>query len=563
MAKKLSDIDLRKEVAAEGTLGGERLTPEQRKQAFKIGKNNPTRLKSFLEELKEKKTGKSTGTANIQPTKAFLGGSGSTVKDPEPPTEEKEDPINNDAVRESLKKTFEKLRDILKLKRKNSRLRNNLNKRGAKPGDTARKRLGLGTIGKVAKAIVPVNMLGALGDLIGLAVLNWLGNPKNKQAVQNLVKIFTGIIKFLSWFITGTINNLFGGFNQLISGGSIAEKLVGFVKMFAGLVGLRWLMNPFQIVKDIIWGFNRLKKWPEILTKLFKGGSRKSIDAVFQKHNSLLRTSLTRTLKRTFLRIFGTFGKRILRTFVKPIVSKVSGIPFIGPIIAFLINWLVFKEPPGRAAFKAVGAGLGMFLAGTAGSVIPVLGTWVGAALGGIAGDWIGGAFYDLLFGGGDGKPGIMAGLTNAAGSLISWAWKIVKSIGSALLNAPVAIAKGVVNVGKNIIGGAKKAAGWVGNKAKGAWNWMTGGGKKDTYTEPEVKTMIASAVSETSQVSRMSTDHEIEKKVKERRIKTRATLVAIQNRRVNSINISGSPDRTQNDDLNTSISDTLVLSRI
>ena len=205
-----------------------------------------------------------------------------------------------------------------------------------------------------------------------------------------------------------------------------------------------------------------------------------------------------------------------------------------------------------------------MFLAGTAGSVIPVLGTWVGAALGGIAGDWIGGAFYDLLFGGGDGKPGIMAGLTNAAGSLISWAWKIVKGIGSALLNAPVAIAKGVVNAGKAVIGGAKNAAGWVGNKAKGAWNWMTGGGKKkDTYTEPEVKTMIASAVSETSQVSRMSTDHEIEKKVKERRIKTRATLVAVQNRRVNTINVSGSPDRTQNDDLNTSISDTLVLSRI
>ena len=563
MAKKLSDIDLRKEVAAEGTLGGERLTPEQRKQAFKIGKNNPTRLKSFLEELKEKKTGKSTGTANVQPTKAFLGGSGSTVKDPEPPTEEKEDPINNDAVRESLKKTFEKLRDILKLKRKNSRLRNNLNKRGAKPGDTARKRLGLGTIGKVAKAIVPVNILGALGDLIGLAVLNWLGDPKNKRVVQKLVSIFTGIIRFLSWFITGTISNLMGGFNQLISGGSIAEKLVGIVRMFAGIVGLKWLLRPGTIIKDILWGFNRLKKWPEILTKLFKGGSRKSIDAVFQKHNSLFRTSLTRTFKRAFLRIFGTFGKKILRSFVKPIVSKVSAIPFIGPIIAFLVNWIVFKEPPGRAAFKAVGAGLGMFLAGTAGSVIPVLGTWVGAALGGIAGDWIGGAFYDLLFGGGDGKPGIMAGLTNAAGSLISWAWKIVKGIGSAILNAPVAIAKGVVNVGKNIVGGAKNAAGWVGNKAKGAWNWMTGGGKKDTYTEPQVKTMIASAVSETSQVSQMSTDFEIEKKVKERGIKTRATLVAIQNRRVNTINVSGSPDRTQNDDLNNSISDTLVLHRI
>ncbi len=562
MAKKLSDIDLKNRTKAEKlyALSQDPTTTDgERESAWR--KANKPPFKSFLKDIIDKKNEASGGTANVQPTKGLLGG---IVKDPEPPTEEKEDPINNDAVRESLKKTFEKLRDILKLKRKNSRLRNNINKREAKPGDTARKRLGLGTIGKVAKAIVPVNMLGALGDLIGLAVLNWLGNPKNKQAVQNLVKIFTGIIKFLSWFITGTINNLFGGFNQLISGGSIAEKLVGFVKMFAGLVGLKWLLRPGTILKDILWGFNRLKKWPEILAKLFKGGSRKSIDAVFQKHNSLLRTSLTRTLKRTFLRIFGTFGKRILRTFVKPIVSKVSGIPFIGPIIAFLVNWIVFKEPPGRAAFKAVGAGLGMFLAGTAGSVIPVLGTWVGAALGGIAGDWIGGAFYDLLFGGGDGKPGVMAGLTNAAGSLISWAWKIVKGIGSALLNAPVAIAKGVVNAGKAVIGGAKKAAGWVGNKAKGAWNWLTGGGKKkDTYTEPEVKTMIASAVSETSQVSQMSTDFEIEKKVKERRIKTRATMVAIQNRRVNTINVSGSPDRTQNDDLNTSISDTLVLSRI
>ena len=413
--------------------------------------------------------------------------------------------------------------------------------------------------------------MGALGDLIGLAVLNWLGDPRNKQQVQMLVKIFTGIIKFLSWFITGTISNLMGGFNQLISGGSIAEKLVGLVKMFAGLVGLKWLLRPGTILKDILWGFNRLKKWPEILAKLFKGGSRKSIDAVFQKHNSLLRTSLTRTFKRTFLRIFGTFGKKILRSFVKPIVSKVSAIPFIGPIIAFLVNWLVFKQPPGRAAFKAVGSGFGMFLAGAAGSVIPVLGTWVGAALGGIVGDWIGGAFYDLLFGGGDGEPGIVAGLTNAAGSLISWAWKIVKGIGSAILNAPVAIAKGVINAGKNIVGGAKKAAGWVGNKAKGAWNWMTGGGKKDTntdlgggeeniYTEPEVKTMITNAVSETSQVSQMSKDFEIQKKVNERRIKTRATMVAIQNKQVAKINVSGSPDR---DDLNTSISDLLVLSRI
>ena len=542
MAKKLSDIDLGRKRKAQSMYElsqDARATAGEREAASKM-LQKPA-FKSFLKDILDKKNEKSTGTANVQPTKGLLGG---IVKDPEPPTEEKEDPINNDAVRESLKKTFERLRDILRLKRKNIRLRNNLNRKGDKPGDTpVRRRLGLGRIGRAAKAIVPVNILGVLGDLIGLAVLNWLGDPRNKKQVQMLVKIFTGIIKFLSWYITAVINNLLGGFNQVIAGSSFAEKLVGIVRMFSGIVGLKWLLRPGTLIKDIIWGFNRLKKWPAIIKQLFKGGSRKSIDAIFQKHNSLFRTSLTRTFKRAFLRIFGTFGKKILRSFVRPIVNKVSGIPLIGPIISFLINWLVFKESPGRSVFKAAGAGIGMWTVGALASFIPipVLSTWVGAALGGVVGDWIGGAVYDLFFGGGGKSEPIKASEDNEAGNI----WDVIKKLALGIFD------------------GAKKAVGWVGKKAKGAWNWMFGGGEKDTYTETEVKTMIANSVSHTSQVSQMSKDFEIEKKVRERRIKTRATLVAIQNRRVNTINVSGSPDRTQNDDLNTSISDTLVLSRI
>ena len=537
MAKKLSDIDLKNRTKAEMiyALSQDPTTTDgERENAWK--KVNKPPFKSFLQDIIDKKNQASGGTANIQPTKGLLGG---TVKDPEP-AQEKEDPINNDAVRESLKKTFEKLRDILRLKRKNTRLRNNLNRRGDKPGDTpAGRRLGLGRIGRAAKAIVPVNILGVLGDLIGLAVLNWLGDPRNKKQVQMLVKIFTGIIKFLSWYISGVVNNLLGGFNQIIAGSSIAEKLVGIVKMFAGIVGLKWLMNPFSIIKDLTWGFNRLKKWPAIIKELFKGGNRKSIDAIFQKHNSLFRTSLTRTFRRAFLKIFGTFGKKILRSFVRPIVNKVSGIPLIGPLISFLINWLIFKESPGRSVFKAAGAGIGMWTVGALASFIPipVLSTWVGAALGGVVGDWIGGAVYDLFFGGGGKSQPIKASEDNEAGNI----WDVIKKLALGIFD------------------GAKKAVGWVGKKAKGAWNWMFGGGEKDTYTEPEVKTMIASSVSNTSQVAQMSKDFEIEKKVRERRIKTRATLVAVQNKKVNAINISGSPT-----DLNNStISDLLVLSRI
>ena len=99
MAKKLSDIDLGRKRKAQsmyelsqdaGATAGEREAASKmlQKPAFK----------SFLKDILDKKNEKSTGTANVQPTKGLLGG---IVKDPEPPTEEKEDPINNDAVRES------------------------------------------------------------------------------------------------------------------------------------------------------------------------------------------------------------------------------------------------------------------------------------------------------------------------------------------------------------------------------------------------------------------------------------------------------------------------------
>ena len=60
-------------------------------------------FKSFFQDIIDKKNKASGGTANVQPTKGLLGGTG-TVKDPEP-AQEKQDPINNDAVRESLNQT--------------------------------------------------------------------------------------------------------------------------------------------------------------------------------------------------------------------------------------------------------------------------------------------------------------------------------------------------------------------------------------------------------------------------------------------------------------------------
>ena len=549
MPKKLSDIDLknkRKAQAAYNLSQDDGATDGEREAASSLLKKPP--FKSFLQEILDKKNEKSTGTANVQPTSSGI------VPGKSP---EKGEDINQGPIKDELKKISIVASKIVTIKFKNARLESKLNKAKQKKSGVSPIKKALGGVGKVvgAAAKFPVNVLGALGDLIGFAILNWMGDPKNREAVKRLVQIFKGIIKFLSWFVVGTINNLFGGFAQIIGGRSWIAKLVGVFNAFAGIVGLKWLMAPWTIVQDIIWGFNRLKKWPSILKQLFKGGSRKSIDAIFQKHNSLFRTSLTRTFKRVFLRIFGKGATKILKAFVKPILSKVSGIPLIGPILAFAVNWGVFKEPPGRAAFKAAGSGIGMFLAGAVGSMIPFFGTWVGAALGGLVGDWLGGGIYDLFFGGGDGKPGIVAGLTNSAGSLIDWAWKLIKG-------GVKAIGDAVVNAGKAVVGGVKKAAGWVGNTAKGAWNWVTSpfGGKKDKpETNIQPLTSDAAVVSNSSIVSDMSKTYTMDKKINERRKNTKATFVNLNKKEVTSIKLSVPGDNLNN----SGIADNRILERI
>ena len=539
----LSDIKL--DTGTPDGLDERDMSNEEKIKLFKLQRDKGDRkqLNSFLKALVDKRN---SG-----------GGVGSALA-------KRDEKPKQDPVKDELKKISIVASKIVTIKFNNSRLESKLNKAKQKKSGVSPIKKALGGVGKVvgAAAKFPVNVLGALGDLIGFAILNWMGDPKNREAVKRLVQIFKGIIKFLSWFVVGTINNLFGGFAQIIGGRSWIAKLVGVFNAFAGIVGLKWLMAPWTIVQDIIWGFNRLKKWPSILKQLFKGGSRKSIDAIFQKHNSLFRTSLTRTFKRVFLRIFGKGATKILKAFVKPVISKVSGIPLIGPILAFAVNWGVFKEPPGRAAFKAAGSGIGMFLAGAVGSMIPFFGTWVGAALGGLVGDWLGGGIYDLFFGGGDGKPGIVAGLTNSAGSLIDWAWKLIKG-------GVKAIGDAVVNAGKAVVGGVKKAAGWVGNTAKGAWNWVTSpfGGKKksETNTETNTETNIqpltsdAAVVSNSSIVSDMSKTYTMDKKINERRKNTKATFVNLNKKEVTSIKLSVPGDNLNN----SGIADNRILERI
>ena len=88
-------------------------------------------------------------------------------------------------------------------------------------------------------------------------------------------------------------------------------------------------------------------------------------------------------------------ARSLAKRFISPFVRR---IPILGGLIDFALNYFIFKEPVGRAAFAAIGATIFGALGATAGSVIPVAGNFIGGALGGIAGDIAGKWLYDTFF---------------------------------------------------------------------------------------------------------------------------------------------------------------------
>jgi hypothetical protein len=98
-------------------------------------------------------------------------------------------------------------------------------------------------------------------------------------------------------------------------------------------------------------------------------------------------------------------GNKALLSSVKPFTKR---LPVIGALLDFGLS-VALGEPVGRAAFKAIGAGLLGSIGAALGGPFAIL---TGIA-GGMAGDWAGGALYDLFFGG---KKSSNRGVAKAAG---------------------------------------------------------------------------------------------------------------------------------------------------
>jgi flagellum-specific peptidoglycan hydrolase FlgJ len=107
---------------------------------------------------------------------------------------------------------------------------------------------------------------------------------------------------------------------------------------------------------------------------------------------SAQRSGLTKVARGAVAKTLGRSGSKqalkLTKRFISPLVKR---IPIIGAFIDFALNYFVFKEPLGRAAFKAIGTAL-VGVIGTA------LGGPIGAVIGSLLGDWAGGAVYDSFF---------------------------------------------------------------------------------------------------------------------------------------------------------------------
>jgi len=103
---------------------------------------------------------------------------------------------------------------------------------------------------------------------------------------------------------------------------------------------------------------------------------------------SLQRSGLEKASRKAAVGVLGKGGTKAVLKFAKPFLKR---LPLIGGLIDFGLS-VALGEPPGRAAFKAIGA-----------TVLGAIGTGfggpIGAIIGGFAGDWVGGKLYDIFFG--------------------------------------------------------------------------------------------------------------------------------------------------------------------
>ena len=341
------------------------------------------------------------------------------------------------------------------------------------------------------KKLIPKKIPGlSFFDSIKKFVSGWIFGfvaIKLIPLLPKLIPIVLGLGKIVNFFINVGGKFLNGFISFIDFGVKAGEATFGFLKnmggedfaksfaKFGGLLGtvldLMLLIGGMTLVERLTGGDDGGG-----LFDLFGKKSTKTTakTATRTATRSVGRSAVTKLGRNALVKTLGKSGSKqflkLTKNFVSPIVKN---IPLIGALTDFALNVFVFGESPGKAAFKAIGAGLGIWALGALGSIVPGLGTFIGATIGGIAGDALGGLIYDMVFDDKTpkkreevkkseqedkgalgsavtgGTSGVLQAVRKSSGSAIKRTGKLAKTTGKTLSQRATKIA---TNVGKKRI---------------------------------------------------------------------------------------------------------------
>ena len=260
---------------------------------------------------------------------------------------------------------------------------------------------------------------------------DWLNRLVMGMALMALVKLapllepmlpwieafVTGAMKIAEWVFKGTVTLIHWAYKAYDGLRGFVKNIFGEegVKKFDTLMGnLNTLFNAAFMAAMALLKFKWLRTFAKnilkpkrLLRKMGVGfkrfigpGGRKFLKGVGSKAANLLKGGAGKAAGKVggfAAKIFGKAANVIAPAFKasKGFISKFFGkIPIVGPLVVGIVS-LLSGEPAAQAIFKAIGAALG----GLLGSFIPIpiLGTFIGEAIGVFVGDLL----YTLMFGGG------------------------------------------------------------------------------------------------------------------------------------------------------------------
>ena len=287
----------------------------------------------------------------------------------------------------------------------------------------------------LAKIAIPgASILDTINRFIGFTLLGYLFDKYSKFLPKLLEfgKYIAPVVKFIESFgknlVNSVINFIDAGYKaydfvhksiEQIGGKDAAKTFDEFSgelnKLLNGAIGAAMLIastaprSPKGVAGGIGAGMGvgrRFGYTPEPLTSGVKPGTVEGRGILSQQRQA------TRSAEKAARRNAGALLRRGGKTLTeeaagqvatqgaKQSLKSIAAVPIVGALIGFIIDTVVFREKPSRAAAGAVGSALGSALGiALAGGTTFGLGAGVGLFVGGWAGDWLGKTLYDGLTG--------------------------------------------------------------------------------------------------------------------------------------------------------------------